>query len=122
MAKITKTASLLVMLAFSLMSAGCDRSDSQQGAASGKQSEADDASLLCRSIEGAGLASQCTVNSRYDTVDVMIDSNDDEVARQACANIANRMAQLTAHFSGSWKLHILSPLRSDKPMAVCAFH
>ncbi len=122
MAKIIKAVLLLVTIAFLLTIAGCDHSSSQQGAAQEKPGDADDASLLCASIEGAGLASQCAVNSRFGTIDVMIDSNDDEVARKTCANIANKMMQLTAHFSSSWKLQILSPLRSDKPMAVCVLH
>ena len=122
MTPMNKITILCLVLAYSMAISGCGRSDSQRGAASGKQSEADDASLLCASIEGAGLASQCSVNSRFGTIDVMIDSNDDEVARKTCANIANRMTQLTAHFSSSWKLQILSPLRRDKPMAVCVLH
>jgi hypothetical protein len=122
MTKMTKAILLCLTLAFLLATTGCDHSNSQRGVASEKQSDADDASLLCASIEGAGLASQCSVNSRFGTIDVMIDSNDDEVARKACANIANRMTQLTAHFSSSWNLQILSPLRSDKPMAVCVLH
>lgn len=110
------------MLVYSMAMTGCGHSDTQQGTAPEKQSAADDTSLLCASIEGAGLASQCSASSSYGAIDVMIDSNDDEVARKACANITSKMMPLTAHFSGSWKLQILSPLRSDKPIAVCVLH
>jgi hypothetical protein len=119
---MTKTTILCFILAYLMAITGCNHSDSQQGAAPEKQSAADEASLLCASIEGAGLASQCSVNGRFGTIEVMIDSNDDEVARNVCANIASKMMPLTTHFSGSWKLQILSPLRSDKPMAVCVLH
>jgi hypothetical protein len=119
---MTKTALLLVILALSLTITGCGNSDSQQESALGKPGAADDTSKLCSSIEGTGLAKQCSVNSRYSIVGVIIDSNDDEVARNICADVANKMTQLTANFSGSWKLQIFSPYRSDKPMATCLLH
>lgn len=119
---MTKTALLLVILALPLTFTGCDNSDSQQESTPGKPGAADDTSKLCSSIEGTGLAKQCSVNSRYSAVDVIIDSNDDEVARNICADVANKMTQLTAHFSGPWKLQIFSPYRSDKPMATCLLH
>ncbi len=119
---MTKTTLLLVILALFLTISGCGNSDSQQKSAPGKPGAADDTSRLCSSIEGAGLAKQCSVNSRNSAVDVMIDSNDDEVARNTCADVANKMTQLTAHFSGFWKLQIFSPYRSDKPMATCVLH
>jgi hypothetical protein len=84
---------------------------------------ADDTSQLCSSIvEGSSLAKQCAVNNRYNEVGVTINSNDDEVARNTCADIANKVTKLTAHFSASWKLQIYSPYRSDKPMATCLLH
>jgi hypothetical protein len=119
---MTRTTLLLVILALFLTITGCGNSDSQQESVPGKTGAADDTSKLCPSIEGAGLAKQCAVNSRYSTVDVVIDSNDDEVARNICADVADKMTQLTAHFSGSWKLQIFSPYRSDKPMAACVLH
>jgi hypothetical protein len=124
---MTRTALLLVTLALLLASSGCGKSVSQQESAPGKPGAADDTSQLCSSIEGLGpdghgLAKQCSVNSRNSTVGVVVDSNDDEVARNICAGIADKMAQLTAHFSGSWKLQIFSPYRSDKPMATCVLH
>jgi PBP1b-binding outer membrane lipoprotein LpoB len=116
---MTKTALLLAIVALHLLLAGCGNSDTQQKPASGKPSAADDTSRLCSSIEGTGLAKQCTVNSRESTVDVMIDSFDDEVARNICADIADKTTQLATHLSGQWKLQVFSPYRSDKPMAAC---
>jgi hypothetical protein len=104
------------------MITGCGNSDSQQESVSGKPGAADDTSKLCSSIEGTGLVKQCSVNSRYSEVGVIIDNNDDEVARNICADVANKMTQLTANFSSSWKLQIFSPYRSDKPMATCLLH
>ena len=116
-----------MILALPLTITGCGNSDSQQESTPGKPGAVDDTSQLCSSIEGPGLngqglAKQCVVNSRYSTVDVIIDSNDDEVARNICADVADKMTQLTAHFSVSWKLQIFSPYRSDKPLATCLLH
>ena len=113
---------LLAMLVLSLMLAGCGDSDTQQEPASGKTGAADDTSGLCLSIEGTGLAKQCAANSRGNTIDVMIDSYDDEVARNICADIAHKTTQLTAHISGLWRLQVFSPYRRDKPMATCLLH
>jgi hypothetical protein len=119
---MTKTALLLVILALPLTITGCGHSDSQQASMPGKPGAADDMSKLCTSIEGTGLAKQCSVNSRYSTVGVTIDSYDDEVARNICADIAKQITQLTAHLSGQWMLQVFSPYRSDKPMATCLLH
>jgi hypothetical protein len=121
------TALLIVILALPLTITGCDNSDSQQESAHGKPGAADDTSRLCSAIEGPGLNGQgldkqCSVNSRDSTVAVFIDSYDDEVARNICTDIANKMTQLTAHFSASWKLQVFFPYRSDKPMATCLRH
>jgi uncharacterized lipoprotein YehR (DUF1307 family) len=123
MTKMTKTALLLVILALLLTITGCgNSSDSKQESKPEKLGAADDTSKLCSSIKDYGLAKQCSVNSRYSTVDVTIDSYDDEVARNICASIAEKTAQLTAHFAGPWKLQIFSPYRSDKPMTNCLLH
>jgi hypothetical protein len=116
---MNRTALLLVILALYLPLAGCGNSDKPQEPASGKSGAADDMAGLCSSIVGAGLAKQCTVNSRENLVGVMIDSFDDEVARNACADIANKTTQLAAHLSGQWTLQVFSPYRSDKPLATC---
>jgi len=119
---MTKTPLQLVILTLLLTITGCGDSDSQKQSAPGMPVTADDTSQLCSSIEGVGLAKQCSVNSRYSAVDVIIDSNDDEVARNICADVAGKMTQLTARFSVPWKLQIFSPYRSDKPMATCLLH
>jgi len=122
MDKMTKTALLLVIFTLPLMISGCGNSDSQQGSVPLKSAAADDTSQLCSSIEGTGLAKQCAVNNRDNTVHVTIDSFDDEAARNVCADVANKMAQLTARFSDRWMLQVFSPYRSDKPMATCPLH
>jgi hypothetical protein len=122
MTKMTNTTLLLVMIALSLLLAGCGDSDKQHEPASGKPGAAGDMSSLCSSIEGTGLAKQCAVNSHDSLVDVTIDSFDDEVARNVCADIADKTTQLTAHLSGQWKLQVFSPYRSDKPIAACLLH
>jgi hypothetical protein len=119
---MTRTALLLVMIALYLALAGCGNSDKQQEPASGKSGAAEDMPGLCSSIVGTGLAKQCTVNSRESLVGVMIDSFDDEVARNACADIVSKTTQQTAHLSGQWKLQVFSPYRSDKPLATCSLH
>jgi hypothetical protein len=119
---MTRTALLLVMIALQLTLAGCGNSDKPQEPASAKSGAADDMAGLCSSIVGGGLAKQCTVNSREGLVGVMIDSFDDEVARNACADIVGKTTQLTAHLSGQWKLQVFSPYRSDKPMVTCLLH
>jgi len=110
---------MLAILASHVALAGCGDSDKQQAATSGKSGKANDMSGLCPAITGTGLVKQCTVNSRDGAVEVVIDSFDDEVARNVCANIANKMTQLNFHLSGEWKLRVFSPYRSDKPMAAC---
>jgi hypothetical protein len=119
---MTKTAPLLVILALSLPLAGCFDSDKPQEPASGKPGAADDTSSLCPSIERAGPAIKCAVNSRDSVVDVTLDSFDDEVARNVCADIADKTTQLTASLTGQWKLQVFSPYRSDKPLATCSLH
>jgi hypothetical protein len=116
---VTKKVLMLAILASHVALAGCGDSDKQQAATSGKSGTANDLSGLCPAITGTGLVKQCTVNSRDGAVEVVIDSFDDEVARNVCANIANKMTQLNFHSSGEWKLRVFSPYRSDKPMAAC---
>jgi len=120
--KITRTAPVLVIVALLLPLAGCGNSEKQNGSASGKHGVANEMPDMCSSILGAGLAKQCAVNSHDNLVEITIDSLDDEVARNACADIADKMAHLTANLSGRWKLQVFSPYRSDKPMAACYLH
>jgi hypothetical protein len=111
-----KTALLLVIFALSLSISGCGKSVPLSGAT------ADDTSRLCSSIVGTGLTKQCAVQTGDSTVHITIDSLDDEAGRDVCADVANRMMQLTAHFSGKWMLQVFSPYRSDKPLATCPLY
>jgi uncharacterized lipoprotein NlpE involved in copper resistance len=120
--RMTKKTLALLMLILPLTIIGCGNSDSQQGAVTPKNAAADDTSRLCSAIEATGLAKQCAISSSDSTVHVMIDSNDDEVARNICADVTNRMAQQTAHLSARWMLQVYSPYRSDKPLAACPLH
>lgn len=119
---MTRTARLPVILALYLTLAGCGNSDKPQESAAAKPGVPDDMAGLCSSIVGAGLAKQCSANSRESMVGVMIDSFDDEVARNVCADIVSKTTQQTAHLSGQWKLQVFSPYRSDKPLATCSLH
>jgi hypothetical protein len=116
---MTKITLLSVILMLFLTITGCGNSDSRQEYVPGKPGATDDTSKLCSSIEGISLAKQCVVNNSFSEIGVTINSNDDEVARNICADIANKMKKLVAHFSVSWKLQIYSPFRGDKPLATC---
>jgi hypothetical protein len=119
---MNRAALLLAIIAMPLTIAGCGDSDSRQTSAAGKPATGEDASRLCTAIEASGLARQCTISSRFNTIGVIIDSNDDEVGRNVCAAIANRFSPLTSRFSGHWKLQVFSPYRSDKAMASCPLY
>ncbi len=119
---MNRTAPVLVIVALLLPLAGCGNSEKQSGSASGKHGAANDMPDLCSAILAAGLAKQCAVNIHDNLVEVTIDSFDDEIARNTCADIADKTAHLTANLSGQWKLQVFSPYRSDKPMAACFLH
>jgi hypothetical protein len=119
---MNRAALLLVILVMPLTIAGCGDSDSLQTSVAVKPATGEDASKLCAAIEASGLARQCTISSRFNTIGVIIDSNDDEVGRNVCAAIANKFSPLTSHFSDHWKLQVFSPYRSDKPMATCPLY
>jgi hypothetical protein len=114
--KMTKITLLLVIFTLPLVIGGCGKSVQPNNAA------ADDTSGLCSSIVVTGLTRQCTAYTSDSTVHITIDSFDDDAARNACADIANRMAQLTANFSGKWMLQVYSRYRSDKPLATCPLY
>jgi hypothetical protein len=122
MHRMNRAALLSAILAMPLTIAGCGDSDSRQTSAAGTPATTDDTSKLCLAIEASGLARQCTVSSRFNTIGVIIGSNDDEVGRNVCADIANKFSLLTSHFSDHWKLLVFSPYRSDKPMATCPLY
>jgi hypothetical protein len=117
-----KKPGLLLILILPLVISGCGNSDPQPGSAPPGSGAADDTSRLCSTIENTGLAKQCIVNSRDSTVHVMIDSNDDQAGRNVCADVSNKISQLTARFSGKWMLQVFSPYRSDKPLAACPLY
>jgi hypothetical protein len=70
-------------------------------------------------MQSSGLTKQCAVSGRDESINVVIDSNDDEEARKACAGFAEKMTQETASLPSQWKLRIFSPYRSDKALATC---
>ena len=113
-----KTRAPFLLAALALTITGCGNSETQQA----PRKTADDTSKLCPAIAATGLYKQCTVDTGYGSVDVVVDSFDDEVARNACAHLADKLSPLTAQLSGPWKLQIFSPYRSDKPTATCVLH
>ena len=115
MAHLTGKALLLSIFTLSLAIAGCGRS--QQGAP-----RQQDTSGLCPAIQHTGLTKQCAVNDSDSTVHVMIANDDDEVARNVCDEVVNRIAQQTVRLSAQWMLQVYSPYRNDKPLAACPLH
>lgn len=115
MTDMTKRALLLLMFALPVAISGCGNSVPPQQAV-------DDTSQLCPAIVGTGLARQCTVSSSDQTIHITIDSFDDNAARNACADVVNRVAKQTAHLSAQWMLQVYSPYRSDKALATCPLH
>ena len=80
----------------------------------------DDADKLCAAIKSNSAAIKCSVQNRGRTVDVTIDTHDeDEVVRKSCVVLADKTKQFAANFSGQWKLQIFTPYRDDKPIATC---
>lgn len=114
MVNLKNTAKLLAALAMSAMLAGCGKSDTPPSTSS-------ETDKLCGAIQDTGLAKQCVVNNRNNTVGIVIDTND-EAARNLCVDIASKMKPLTANFTGQWKLQIFSPYRDDKPLSYCTLN
>ena len=55
-------------------------------------------------------------------VSVVIESDDDEVARETCTKITTEIKPVSSRLSGTWQLQIFSPYRSDKQTAACPLH
>ena len=109
MTKISKNFLLLAMLALTL--AGCGVSHHESAKAE---------TALCTAVMDTGLAKQCTAGNTM--VSVVIESDDDEVAREICAKIALEIKPVSTKLSGNWQLQIFSPYRSDKQTAACPLH
>jgi hypothetical protein len=116
---MTRKILLLSILVLSVVIAGCGHSQ-QDSARSGQA--AGDTSWLCAAIQLTELATQCEINSGDSTVHVMIANDDDEAARNICAEITGRIAQQTARLPSQWALQVYSPYRSDKALATCPLH
>lgn len=107
---ITKT-TLLPTAMLALLISGCGGPPHESAKAE---------SALCTAIMDTNLARQCTAAGS--TAAVVIESDDDEVARETCDKIASRITQVTSKLSGNWQLLIFSPYRSDKQNAACPLH
>ncbi len=94
-----------------LMTTGCGSSQHQQAKAE---------AALCTAIMDTSLARQCRVENS--TAEVVIDSDDDEAGREACAKISSGISKFSAKLTGSWQLQIFSPYRTDKEIASCPLH
>jgi hypothetical protein len=100
---------LTAMLALTL--AGCGSSHHESAKAE---------AAICTAIMDTNLARQCKVENS--TAAIVIESDDDEAAREACAKIAAGISRVSAKLSGSWQLEIFSPYRTDKQIASCELH
>lgn len=109
MTKATKTLLLPAMLALTL--AGCGVSHHEPAKAE---------TALCTAVMDTGLAKQCTAGNTM--VSVVIESDDDEAARETCAKIITEIKPISSKLSGTWQLQIFSPYRSDKQTAACPLH
>ena len=107
---ITKT-TLLTAAMLALSIAGCSGPPHESAKAE---------SALCTAIMDTNLARQCTATGS--TAAVVIESDDDEVARETCAKIASKIKAVSTRLSGNWQLEIFSPYRSDKQNAACPLH
>ena len=113
---MTRAAFLFVLLAPPLWISGCGKSGSQAQT----PELANKADELCRAMQETGLAKQCTVSGSDNSVNVVIDTDDDEKARRTCADLAARVAHLAEKFPHQGKLKMFSPYRSDKLLATCS--
>ena len=104
---------LIIAFTFSVTLTGCGKSNTPPPVA------ADKTDKLCAAIKDTGLTKRCIVSNSDSTIGITFDSNDDEMARRLCLDIANRMKPLTADFPGQWQLQVFSPYRDDKPLNYC---
>lgn len=109
----------LFLILLALGSSGCDSPDRPHQK---PPMTADEAAQLCVAISNMELANQCRINAHDATIDVMMDSSDDEVARKTCADMADKLMSITSHFTDVWQLQIFSPYRNDKALASCRLH
>ncbi|MGA8147966.1 MAG: hypothetical protein WB870_10380 [Gallionellaceae bacterium] len=115
---MTKASLLFVIAALPTVICACGKSGSQPQ----RPEVANAASKLCAAMKESGLTSQCSVSDRDSSVNVVIDTSDDEEARKACGRLAGKMAQLAANFPARIKLKVFSPYRSDKELATCSLN
>lgn len=91
--------------------AACSKPDSQPAATA-------QTDKLCAAIKDAGYAKKCSANPRDRTVGIVVDTSDDQAARERCASIASSKP-MAAGLGGQWQLQVYSPYRDDKPLAEC---
>lgn len=106
------TTLLLATLTLSTMIAGCNPENQSPVAP-------EMAKKLCRAILNNGLSPLCMPSDEHQTIGIMLDSNDDEMARKLCAHVANKLKPMMTDFSGQWRLEVFAPLRNDKPLNYC---
>ena len=73
---------------------------------------------LCAAIKDAGYTRQCSSNPHDRTVGIVVDTSDDQAARELCARVSSSKP-MAAGLAGQWKLQVFSPYRDDKPLATC---
>ena len=117
--EMTRSARVLVTVVLLAQLGGCGDSEKRHEDSSAKAGGTNGMQEICSFVMRERLAGQCVVNGRDNVVEITVDSFDDEVARNACADIAAKTEHLAAHLSGQWKLRVFSPYRSDKSLAAC---
>ena len=105
-----KTTALLLVL--TVMLSGCGDPNSQPVVE-------DKARKLCAAVLNNGLSTLCIPSDEHHKIGIMFDSNDGEMARRLCMEVASKLKPMMADFSGQWKLEVYSPLRIDKPLNYC---
>lgn len=79
----------------------------------------ENAYILCRLIDGTGLASKpCEVSGWGSSVTATLDMNSGQ-ARQLCGQIAGTMREKNFAFRDGWTLQIKSPYSGDNSIAFC---
>lgn len=111
---------ILGSLALLLALAACDQPGQHPNPNAGNA--VDETTNLCDILNSNGLTRLCRSDAAQHSVDVMIESSDEQVGRETCDTLSGKLKPITTEFKADWKLQIYSVYRDDKPLAICALH